>query len=158
MAPARDQAGTMVGITREAGLAALVPPRGFGAQGEATTRPLLLPENCEALTLNLDCRGRGFIQVGLSHANSSDIAGFELGKGMLLSGRNSPAATVFWLTSKHGDGVNAHDTHQTYTSDLRKLRYDASTGLRIRFVIKACSLFAFQFRTAKAMIALDGLR
>ena len=33
-------------VTRDAGLAALVPEgRGFGAKGEATTRPLLLPQD-----------------------------------------------------------------------------------------------------------------
>jgi len=38
--------GTYVVVTRDAGLAALVPEegRGFGAKGEATTRPLLLPQ------------------------------------------------------------------------------------------------------------------
>ena len=127
----RSLGGTVVAVTRDAGLAALVPPAGFGSQGTAITKPLLPPPKLSALTLNLDCRGRGYVQVGLAHANGTDIAGFELQRGMLMAGLNSPRATVFWITSGLEDGAEGKEGHQHHSSDLRGLQYDKVRQTRL---------------------------
>lgn len=153
--PNHRDSGTYVAITREAGLAALVPDgRGFGAQGEAMTHPLLVPHNISSLTLNLDCGGGGYAQLALLHANGTDIAGFGLENSRLLAGISSIAATVFWVQrpqtalSGQSDEANStlHTAQEIPTSDLSRLDYDRASGLRIRFVLKGCALFAFQFR------------
>ena len=155
--PHQRNSGTYVAIAREAGLAALVPDgRGFGAQGEAITQPLLLPQRVSSLTLNLDCGGGGYVQLGLQHANGTEIAGFALQNSMFVAGISSTAATAYWLQhpARASDDANStlHATHEVQTSDLSKLGYDRESGLRIHFFVKGCALYAFQFRESTSNI------
>ena len=113
-------------------------------------------QQVSSLTLNLDCGGGGYVQLGLLHAYGTAIRGFELASSKWLAGVSSLAATAFWA-HRPGVGVpaandalgEARSGHEVVSSDLSKLDYDAAAGLRVQFVVKGCAVFAFQFRPCK---------
>ena len=93
------------------------------AGGELVTPPLVFTG--KRLVLNLNASAMGACQVGLQDAAGSDLPGFTVDDGDILRG-NSVAKTVTWKGS----------------SDVSAL---AGKPVRLRFVMRATKLFAFQF-------------
>ena len=107
----------MVAVTRDAGFAALAPAKaGYGSSGKAITHALQVCTGCEALVLNIDCHGYGSVAVELQNANGTALPGYSLKEAMLIAGRSSTNAVVFWRSAK--DSVTAGHS-PTPTSDIR---------------------------------------
>lgn len=93
-------------------------------KGELLTKPFIFSGN--SLTLNYSTSAAGSLQVEVQEAGGVPIAGFDLEECALMIGDEIEGA-VQWMSSP----------------DAGKL---AGIPVRLRFVMKECDLYSFQFR------------
>jgi len=91
--------------------------------GEFVTKPLVM--DGERLVLNVDCSAVGTVRVAILDEGGAELPGFGLEQCELVEG-NAIAHTVRWEGGM----------------DLSALR---GKPLRLRFVMRACKLYAFEF-------------
>jgi hypothetical protein len=94
--------------------------------GELTTVPMTY--RGEALCLNVDAAATGHVLVEVQDEHGQAIEGYELSRADLISG-NHLAKKVTWQGSD-------------------KLKIKAGQPIRLRFVMRNCKLYAFQFTDA----------
>ena len=125
--PAAD--GHLSGIGRaRARLDGFVAAEAGFAGGELVTRPLRFEGR--RLELNADAGGGGWVRVELQDENGRPLEGFSAGDSIPTSG-NSVRLTAAW-----GDA----DGERTDLSGL------AGTPVKVRFLMRDCRLYAYQFR------------
>lgn len=94
--------------------------------GELTTAPVIY--RGEALCLNVDAAATGHVLVEIQDEHGQAIEGYELARADLISG-NHLAKKVTWRGSD-------------------KLKIKPDQPIRLRFVMRNCKLYAFQFTGA----------
>lgn len=97
--------------------------------GEFTTPPLRFAGN--QLVLNVDTSANGEVRVEIEDENGAPLRGFTLGDADRIFTANETNCPVSWRGQ----------------TDLSAL---AGQPIRLRFVMRDCDLYAFQFRTAPA--------